>query len=147
MTAARMNTKGILIAGAAAGFVMNAIDIVVNMMVADQGLVAHLSQINPVLWQNMNKPGRFIEYVIIDFLFAFALVWLYAAIRPRFGPGPKTALRAAAYGWGLYTVTQLLFVMMGLFPIRYVAVNALLLLVNYSASALVGGRLYKEEPV
>ena len=27
------------------------------------------------------------------------LVWLYAAIRPRFGPGPRTATYAALVVW------------------------------------------------
>ena len=32
---------------------------------------------------------------------AFVTVWLYAAIRPRFGPGPKTAICAGLIVWGL----------------------------------------------
>jgi hypothetical protein len=139
----KINNKSVLIAGAAAGAVMNAIDIAANYFI-DSGLVAQLNSVNRMLWVNMNAPGRFIEYVLIDFFFAIAIVWLYAAMRPRFGPGPQTALRAAGYGWALYNVTQLLFVMMGLFTLRYVAVNAVLLAVNYAASALVGARLYRE---
>jgi hypothetical protein len=141
----QINNKSMLIAGAAAGVVMNAIDIIANMVIVDNGLRARLDMINPGLWAQMNAPGRLIQYILIDFVFAFALVWLYAAIRPRFGPGPRTALRAASYGWALYTTTQLLFVMMGLFTMKYVAGNAILTLVNYSATALVGAKLYTEE--
>ena len=139
-----INTKSVLRNGLIAGVVMNAIDIIANMTVADQRIVAHLDAINPILWRNMNAQGRLTQYILIDFVFAIGLIWLYAAIRPRFGPGPATAVRAALYAWLMYNVTQLLFVMMGLFTFRYVAVNALVLLVNYLATALVGARLYKE---
>src|SRR5207249_3963498 len=35
------------------------------------------------------------------FLVGIFAVWLYAAIRPRYGAGPKTALCAGAAVWGL----------------------------------------------
>jgi hypothetical protein len=140
----KINNKSLLIAGAAAGAVMNAIDIAANWLIVDNGLRQRLDAINPALWAQMNAPGRLVQYILLDFVFAFALVWLYAAIRPRFGPGPSTAIRAAIYGWALYTVTQFLFVMMGLFTVRYVVITAAVLLVNYVASALVGAKLYRE---
>lgn len=139
-----INNKRVLIGGLAAGAVMNAIDFAANMVFADNGLRQRLDSINRILWANMNAPGRLVEYILIDFAFALALVWLYAAIRPRFGPGPGTAIRAALYGWGLYTVTQLLYAMMGILTVRYFILSATILLVNYIASALVGARLYRE---
>jgi hypothetical protein len=140
----RINVKSVLIAGGIAGVVMNLIDIAANFVIVDNGLRQRLDQINPALWAQMNAPGRLLQYILIDFVFAIALVWLYAAIRPQFGAGPKAALVAASYGWALYTVTQLLFVMMGLFTIKYVAGNAILTFVNYAATALVGAKFYKE---
>jgi hypothetical protein len=139
-----INYKQMFIAGGIAGVVMNAIDIVANMVIVDNGLRQKLDSVNPALWAHMNAPGRLVQYIAIDFIFAIALVWLYAAIRPRFGAGPQTALRAASYGWALYTVTQVLFVMMGLFTMKYVAGNAILTFVNYSVTAIVGAKFYKE---
>jgi hypothetical protein len=93
----------------------------------------------------MNGPGKLPQYVAIDFVFGLLLVWLYAAIRPRFGPGARTALRAAAFAWALYMVTEYLFVLMGLFSARYFLLNALLSFATYGVSALVGTRLYSEQ--
>jgi hypothetical protein len=123
---------------------MNAIDFISNVVVADTGLRASLDRVNPILWATMNGPGRLPAYVAIDFLFGALLVWLYAAIRPRFGPGPRTALRAAAFAWGLYMATELLFVLMGLFSMRFFVLNAALSAVNYAASSLAGARIYRE---
>src|ERR1044072_1631693 len=44
--------------------------------------------------------GSFIAVaVIITFLLGILLICLYAMIRPRYGPGPKTALCAASVIW------------------------------------------------
>jgi hypothetical protein len=39
------------------------------------------------------------SFVLWGFLVGIFAVWLYAAIRPRYGDGPKTALCAGAVVW------------------------------------------------
>jgi hypothetical protein len=84
------------------------------------------------------------------FLFAVNLaggiwgIWLYAAIRPRYGPGPKTA---AVAGFSWWIVSSLADATWGSF--RLVPVGALLPLSVISlpemiAAALIGAWLYKE---
>jgi len=72
------------------------------------------------------------------------LVWLYASIRPRYGPGPKTAVVA---GLALWLITHLAFAawwFTGLFSFGLVAASAAGGLVAAVAGALAGGALYKE---
>jgi hypothetical protein len=38
-------------------------------------------------------------YLVTTIVPALLIAWVYAAIRPRFGPGPATALRAGALIW------------------------------------------------
>jgi hypothetical protein len=38
-------------------------------------------------------------YLVTTIPLGLLLAWLYAAIRPRFGPGPATALRAGGFLW------------------------------------------------
>jgi hypothetical protein len=38
-------------------------------------------------------------FVILDFIYGIVLVYLYAAIRPRFGAGPSTAVQAGILMW------------------------------------------------
>ncbi|MGI8620029.1 MAG: hypothetical protein ACR2L6_13215, partial [Gemmatimonadaceae bacterium] len=54
-------------------------------------------------------------FVVIDILLGILAVWLYAAIRPRFGPGWQTAAIAAAYMWFFFCLAYFGFHMMGLF--------------------------------
>jgi hypothetical protein len=39
--------------------------------------------------------------ILREFIYGLMAVWLYAAIRPRFGAGPKTALYAGVGVWVL----------------------------------------------
>jgi hypothetical protein len=38
-------------------------------------------------------------YIATTIVLGIMLAWLYAAIRPRFGPGPITAVRAGGFLW------------------------------------------------
>lgn len=73
-------------------------------------------------------------------------VWLYAAIRPRYGPGPKTAVRAALAVWVFGTATFAIAMgSLGLFPARLMTYVALWSLVEIIVAMLVGASLYREE--
>src|SRR5215467_2978754 len=56
-------------------------------------------------WQeamkNMKQPGPavFALHILWSFVIGIATIWLYAAIRPRYGPGWVTALRAGFAVW------------------------------------------------
>lgn len=72
-------------------------------------------------------------------------VWLYAAIRPRYGPGPKTAIRAALAVWSFTTATfSITMACLGLFPARLMASSAAWSLGETIVAMLVGARIYRE---
>ena len=79
------------------------------------------------------------------FLWGVALVWLYAAIRPRYGPGPRTAVRAAVAAWFfLYFVFALGMAPWGFFPVRVLAIMAVWGLGELLLMALAGAWVYRE---
>jgi len=86
-------------------------------------------------------------FVVFTFLIGALLVWLYAAMRPRFGPGPRTALYTGFAVWFLAwlwpTVT---WVAMGGIDLTTWMLVAMMLwgLVEVELSAVVGGWVYKE---
>ena len=57
-------------------------------------------------------------WIVIDFLFGILIVWTYAAMRPRFGPGPKTALIAGITLYLAVTTVLYGFTSMGMMSIR-----------------------------
>lgn len=73
-------------------------------------------------------------------------IWLYAAIRPRYGPGPKTAAVAGAALWAIGAVVDAMWVSSRLSPIH---VGALLAPVATAlpiviVAVLIGAWPYKE---
>jgi hypothetical protein len=72
-----------------------------------------------------------------------AAVWLYAAIRPRYGPGPATAVRAGVAVWFFTSLLAIIAMRaMGLFRISAVAL--LWTLVECVVATLAGAWLYRE---
>ena len=139
-----INPKRILTAGLAAGLVLNVIDFVSNMFLLGGRTANDLMAVNPQLWDALNRPSLIAVFVAIDFVLGILLVWLYAAIRPRFGPGPATAIRAGLFAWLLTTLMWSFFYWMGVYSGATFALSGLVALVNMLAAAWVGGRLYSE---
>ena len=74
-------------------------------------------------------------------------VWLYSAIRPRYGAGPKTAVIAGLFVWTLSGLAFGAMVgAMGLFPVRVLVFDSLTTLVMFVVATLAGAWVYKEEP-
>ena len=139
-----VNPKRVLVAGLAAGLVMNVIDFAANTFVTGGRMQAELTAVNPQLWSNLNMPAKMPVFFIIDFVLGILLVWLYAAMRPRFGPGPRTAITAALFVWLISGTLGYIYVLMGLFSTANFAMNSAVGLINFAASAWVGGKLYAE---
>lgn len=73
-------------------------------------------------------------------------IWLYAAIRPRFGAGPKTALGAGLATWVIgYVVPSVAPAVMHLYSRRLVAIGVVVGLVEILVASVAGAYLYKEE--
>src|SRR2546430_7260302 len=86
-----------------------------------------------------------IWFVIFDFLFGIFLVWFYAAIRPRFGAGPRTAVLAGFAIWVLYGLLHTIGeAPMGLFPLRLAVIGCIVALVEYVVAAVIGAKYYTE---
>jgi hypothetical protein len=86
-----------------------------------------------------------IVFNIIGFVMGIAVVWTYAAIRPRFGEGPGTAFMAALLIWLLgYLIGDTYNAVVGLFPLSLTVILVGVGLVEIVAASLVGAWLYKE---
>jgi hypothetical protein len=82
-------------------------------------------------------------------LFGLALglgtAWMYGAIRPRFGPGPKTGICAGLAVWGFfYLMNGIAQNLMGLYPMGLMLKVLAFQAVFMCAAGYVAGMLYKE---
>ena len=139
-----MNTQKIVVGGLAAGVVMNVVDFVVNGFILKGMNDAALRRLN-INPDSLMTGGSIALFVGLDFAAGLLLTWLYAAIRPRFGSGPRTALYAGLVMWAIGGWIWSLVFAMGIFPWNTYIPGAIAALVSILAGAYTGGALYKEE--
>ena len=139
-----INTQKVLFGGFVAGVVMNAIDWVVNMFILGARMKAESDAFKPGLADQMMSGSSIAMYIVMDFILGFALVWTYAAIRPRFGPGIKTASYAAILFWILTLILMSGYMHMGMMSAGLWGTFAIIGLVNYLLSAWAGAKFYTE---
>jgi len=140
-----INTGKVLVGGVVAGVVMNAVDFVTNMFIVGERMKAETDAFKPGLSDQMMSTNTMISYIVMDFALGIALVWTYAAIRPRFGPGIKTASYAAILFWILAGIFLSGYLHMGMMSTGLWFTFALLGLVNFLLSAWAGAKFYTEE--
>jgi hypothetical protein len=139
-----INTNKVLIGGIAAGVVMNIIDFVVNKFILGARMAAESEAFKPGMAASMMSTSVMVSYIVMDLVLGIALVWTYAAIRPRFGPGMKTATYAALLFWILGGIFLSGYLHMGMMSTGLWGAFAFFGLVNFLVSAWVGARLYTE---
>jgi len=97
--------------------------------------------------KNMKPPGGAVmaAHLLWGFVIGIAAIWLYAAIRPRYGPGAATALRAGFAVWLFVHATfSLAATSMDLLPQRIMLISAAWSLPATLAATFAGAWLYKE---
>jgi hypothetical protein len=142
-----INTKKVLLGGFVAGVVMNVIDWVVNGFILAARMKAESDAFKPGLADQMMSGAMVGSYIVMDFILGFALIWTYAAIRPRFGPGIKTASYVAVLFWILAGIFLSGYLHMGMMSMGLWMTFALFGLVNFLLSAWAGAKFYTEDSV
>ncbi len=91
-------------------------------------------------------PAQLIWFNVLGLIGGIAVIWIYAAIRPRFGAGPMTAVFAGLVVWvvGSLIPNVSFMLVVGLFSHRLAAYTTAGALVEIVAGALAGATLYKE---
>lgn len=137
----RINFGRVLIGGLLAGVIINIGEFVLNGVLIKEQMDAAMAarSLPPV------TPSMIIWFVLFSFGFAVILVWTYAAIRPRFGPGVKTAICASTLCWGLgYLYPNLFFYVMNLLPRDMIILTSIWGLVEIVIAGIAGAWAYTE---
>ncbi len=90
----RISMRSVVLGGLLAGVILNAGEILFHWSIlgGDWWFFKALSR--PI-----QEAGGIVHYLGLYFLTGIAAIWLYAVARPRFGPGPKTAVYTALGYW------------------------------------------------
>ncbi len=136
-----INYPRVILGGLLAGLVLNLGEFLLNEFVIVEDVQGAL--------QRLGLPqiggGQIAVFVAMGFLLGIVMVWLYAAIRPRFGPGVKTAVCAGVVIWVLvYLLASVGYYAMGMFPLGMLVIANLWGLVEIPVSTVAGAWLYRE---
>jgi len=89
--------------------------------------------------------GIWVLTIVLSMIVGLTLVFFYAAVRPRFGPGPKTATLVAVVLWiSGYLLSLIGYDMIGLYPKTMLTLWGLIGLIEMLVAAHVGGWIYRE---
>lgn len=138
-----INSGKVVAGGLLAGLVLNVGDFLINgvLMAADHAAAMSRLGLDPAA---METPSVALSWIAVDFLFGLLIVWTYAAIRPRFGPGPKTAVLAAFPLFAAATLILYGFTAMGMFTFGVFFKGTIYSAVNVLIGGIVGAWAYKE---
>ena len=95
----KMNWARVVLCGMVAGLVWSLLSLVLLVLVGGDLLDAV---------PRLTAPSRSLYLFPLSVNFAMGIwaMWIYAAIRPRFGAGPKTAARAGFAWWVMYCLAK-----------------------------------------
>lgn len=136
-----INVKRLLLGGLLAGLLLNIGEYVLFEFVLAEQWSAFMAE------SGMGEfgSGQLTSFVIITFLFGIASIWIYAAIRPRFGPGPKTAVIAGLTMWAVaWLLIGASFLTAGLYSTGLTVTTIVWGLFEVPIAAVAGAWLYRE---
>src|SRR5256886_8361404 len=132
----KINWGRVIVGGLLAGVVLNAFDYVYYGVVMKSDMAAAM--------QALGKQPQAIDalvpwFIFLDFIYGIGVLWVYAAIRPRFGAGPKTGVIPGVPVWFLLILLHNLGAApMGLYPPRLYVTGPIAALVAYALPGPAG---------
>jgi hypothetical protein len=138
----KINIGRVIIAGLVAGIVADLLGFLVDGIL----LAPRWADGMKALGHGDFSSNEWIWFNVLGLAGGIALIWIYAAIRPRFGAGMGTAVRAGLAYWFIgWLLPNFSFMWVaGLFSHHLTAFTTAGNLVETLAGAIAGAALYKE---
>ncbi|HSS21884.1 MAG TPA: hypothetical protein VLL54_17555 [Pyrinomonadaceae bacterium] len=138
----KINVGRVILGGLVCGLILNIGEFILNTKVLAAQMRAMAIQHNFPPEPPMN--GIMVA-VALTFVMGIVLVLGYACIRPRLGPGAKTAIVAGLFAWfAVYLYVGLINSVFVGMPSGIVILMLIWGLVQYLLAAVAGAALYKE---
>ena len=138
---ASMNVGRVVAGGLLAGLVINISEFVLNQPILGEKWKEAMEAMN------LQEPGgaAIAFFIVTCFVLGLLTVWMYAAMRPRLGAGPKSAMIAGLFVWLLYYgLVNVGIGLMGVFSFDLLGIVLGWSIVEMSIAAVIGCAIYKE---
>jgi len=141
MAMGKVNLGRVILGGLLAGLIINVSEFVLNTVVVG-------AQMDEILKaRNMPAIGSsaILMFIVFGFLLGILTIWLYAAIRPRYGAGPGAAIMAGLMVFFLaYVYGNAGLVVLGFMPAGMMLIIDAWGLVEILIASIAGAWLYRE---
>lgn len=137
----KINFGRVLLGGLVAGLIINIGEIVLNDLILGPHIEADMKRMG------ITPPGMgfAVLAVTLTLVFGIVAVLLYAMMRARLGPGPRTALLTALILWFcLYAYCGTINMLLINIPPKLILMILVWGIVEYPLGILAGAALYKE---
>jgi hypothetical protein len=136
----KINWGRVLLGGLVAGVVIDLVDYVLNTYVIAAENAALMKALGVQLRSNAIP-----VFLLLGFVRGITMIWAYAAARPRYGAGAKTAVIT---GLGIWVIGGVLpdvdFWASGILPTQALCIAMLVELVLIVVASVAGAAVYKE---
>jgi hypothetical protein len=136
-----VNTGRVVLGGLLAGLVLNIGEFIFNDFIVGAQMKTWFAA------HNFAEPtGKFVATAVgLTFVMGIVIVFTYALIRPRLGPGVNTAIVAGLLGWfAAYLYVGIINGVLFGFTLNMIGISLVWGLVEYVLAAIAGAWLYKE---
>lgn len=138
---ASMNVGRVVAGGLLAGLIINISEFVLNEPILGEKWKEAMEAMN---LQEVGT-GAIGFFIVTSFVLGLLTVWMYAAMRPRLGAGPKSAMIAGLFVWLLYYgLVNVGIGLMGVFSFDLLGIVLGWSIVEMSIAAVIGCAIYKE---
>jgi hypothetical protein len=137
----KIDTGRVLAGGIVAGIIIDVVEYVLNgIVLRDQWNSLATAHSLPMIGMN-----EILVFNILGLATGIAAVWAYAAMRPRFGAGPRTAVYAAILVWVVgYLIPNLFQSVSGMITTNLMVKITAVGLVEIILATVAGAYVYKE---
>lgn len=137
----RINMGGVVKGGLLAGLVINVLEMILNGAILAKPWQEAMDALGIT-----QGAGMMAIYIIGAFFIGILSVWMYAAVRPRLGEGPGTAIKVGLFVWALAMLWPGIgFLAMGIFPSSLIVVSIVWELIEFPLATVIGAWAYKED--
>ena len=138
----KINIGRVILGGIVAGIVLD----VLGYLVDGVWLASRWADGMKALGHTNFSSSALLGFNALGIVTGIVTIWIYAAIRPRFGAGIKTAICAGLAVWvvGALVPNASFMCVSGLFSHHLMAYTTLGAIVEFVVSAIAGAALYKE---
>lgn len=139
----KVNWNRVIIGGVAAGLVMLLTEMLCFGGIFNEQIKTAMTALGKDFESGgMDQFAFFLSYALV---MGITMVWLYATLRPIYGPGSRTAMKAGMVVWVLvFLVGALGYAANDLFPLPLLGLMMVVGVVETQLAAWVGGWLYRE---